>query len=217
MVGGLLAVLKNRDSWPATLVNAGLAGSFFAFGGLWAVPFLTTVHGMGRSTASAHLSLYFVGFALGCLLIGTVSDRLRHRKPVAIVASHVYGVIWLFWLTGIRLPLPGTYLLFALMGLSAAGFILTWACAKEVNPPQLSGMSTAVTNMGGFFAGALLQPLVGYVMDWHWGGAMGDGVRVYSPQDMRWGLGLLAAAALLGTASAWRLKETGCRNIWRAA
>ena len=214
---GLVSVLKNRGSWSATLVNAGLAGSFFAFGGLWAVPFLMTVHGLERSTAAAHLSLYFVGFALGCLLIGSVSDRLRRRKPVAIVASHVYGAIWLFWLTGTRLPLQGTYLLFALMGLSAAGFVLTWACAKEVNPPQLSGMSTAVTNMGGFFAGALLQPLVGYVMDLHWSGAMQDGVRVYSPQDMRLGMLLLAGAALLGAACAWRLKETGCRNIWRAA
>jgi len=217
VLGNLLSVLKNRASWPATWVNAGIAGSFFAFGGLWAVPFLTQAHGMSRTTASAHLSLYFAGFAVGCLLIGSTSDRLGKRKPVAILASHLYCAIWLFWLTGIRLPLAGTYALFALMGLSAACFVLTWACAKEVNPPLLSGMSTSVTNMGGFFASALLQPLVGYVIDLSWSGAMANGARLYTPEDVRLGMTLLAGAAAFGAAWAWRLKETGCRNIWREA
>jgi predicted MFS family arabinose efflux permease len=212
--GSLLSVVKNRYTWPATLVNAGVSGSFFAFGGLWAAPFLMVVHGMERSTASAHLSVYFTGFALGCLLIGSISDRLRKRKLVAIVASHLYCAIWLFWLTGTQLPLIGSYIVIGVMGLSAAAFILTWACAKEVNPPQLSGMSTAVTNMGGFSAAAVLQPLVGYVIDLHWNGTMADGVRVYSPEDMRLGLLLLAGTAIVGAISTWFLKETGCRNIW---
>jgi predicted MFS family arabinose efflux permease len=212
----LLAVLRNRASWPATLVNAGVAGSFFAFGGLWALPFLSQVYAMSRATASVHLSLYFAGFAVGCLLVGILSDRLGTRKPVAIIAAHLYCAIWLFWLTGITLPLFGTYALFALMGLCAACFVLTWACAKEVNPPLLSGLSTSVTNMGGFLATALLQPLVGYVIDLHWYGTMADGVRIYSAEDLRLGMIVLAVAALFGAANTWRLTETGCRNIWRA-
>ncbi len=211
----LLSVVKNRHTWPATLVNAGVSGSFFAFGGLWAAPFLMVVHGMERSTASAHLSVYFTGFAAGCLLIGSISDYLSKRKPVAIVASHLYCAIWLFWLTGTQLPLIGTYVVIGVMGICAAAFILTWACAKEVNPPELSGMSTAVTNMGGFSAAAVLQPLVGYVIDRHWNGTMADGVRVYSPEDMRLGLLLLAGTAIVGAVSTWYLKETGCRNIWK--
>ncbi len=51
------------------------------------------------------------------------------------------------------------------MGASNAAFVLTWACAKEVKPPALSGMSTALTNMGGFLGSALLQPLVGKALD----------------------------------------------------
>lgn len=217
ILGNLLSVLKNRASWPATMVNAGIAGSFFAFGGLWAVPFLIQAHGMRRSVASTHLSLFFVGFAVGCLLIGSISDRLGKRKPVAIVTSHLYCTIWLFWLTGIRVPMIGTYVLFVLMGLCAACFVLTWACAKEVNPPQLSGMSTSVTNMGGFFTSALLQPLVGYVIDLSWNGSMANGARAYTPENVRLGMTLLAGAAGFGAVWTWRLKETGCRNIWRQA
>jgi sugar phosphate permease len=212
---GLLRVVKNRATWPAAALNFGISGSFFAFGGLWATPFLVQGMGMSRATATAHLSLYFAGFAIGCLAIGSLSDRLRRRKPVIIVSSHVLGLIWLVWLAGISLPLVASYALFALMGLATASFTLSWACAKEVNPPALSGMSTSVTNMGGFLAGALLQPAVGWIMDRRWSGAMADGVRLYAPEDYRWGFVLLAAAAWFGAAAAWRIRETGCRNVWQ--
>jgi len=212
---GLLRVVKNRATWPAACVNAGLSGSFFAFGGLWAMPFMTQGLGMTRDTASAHLSLYFAGFAVGCLLIGTLSDRMRRRKPVVIGSSLVLALIWPVWLAGLALPPVATYLLFGLMGLMTASFTLSWACAKEVNPPALSGMSTSVANMGGFLMGALLQPAVGWVMDQRWSGALANGVRLYAPEDYRWGLLLIAGAAWLGAAAAWFVRETLCRNIWK--
>jgi sugar phosphate permease len=212
---GLLRVVRNRATWPAAALNFGISGSFFAFGGLWATPFLVQGMGMSRATATLHLSLYFAGFAIGCLVVGSVSDRLRRRKPVVIASSHLLGLIWLVWLSGITLPLVASYALFALMGLSTASFTLSWACAKEVNPPALSGMSTSVTNMGGFLAGALLQPAVGWIMDRRWSGAVADGVRIYALDDYRWGLVLLAAATWFGAAAAWRIRETNCRNIWQ--
>ena len=216
--GGLASVLKNRSTWPAVVVNFGLAGSFFSFAGLWATPYLMRVHELTRAQASSHLSLYFAGFALGCFFIGTLSDRLGKRKPVVIAGAFLYCLLWLFWLTNIRLPLAATYCLFGLMGLTTASFALTWACAKEVNPPMLSGMSTSVTNMGGFLAGAILQPLFGWVMDLHWTGIVSAaGTRIYAPSDYRAGMWLLAATAAIGAVASWRIRETGCRNIWTSA
>jgi predicted MFS family arabinose efflux permease len=212
---GLLRVVKNRATWPTVFVNAGLSGSFFAFGGLWATPFLTQGLGMTRDAATAHLSLYFAGFAVGCLAVGALSDRMRRRKPVVIVSSHIYAAIWLVWLAGVVLPPAASYALFALMGLTTASFTLSWACAKEVNPPALSGMSTSVANMGGFLTGALLQPAVGWIMDQRWSGAMANGARLYAPEDYRWGLLLIASATWIGALAAWRVRETHCRNIWK--
>jgi len=215
IIGGLLRVIRNRATWPAAALNFGISGSFFAFGGLWATPFLVQGLGMSRATATAHLSLYFAGFAVGCLVVGSLSDRLRRRKPVIIASSHVLGLIWLVWLSGTAMPLAASYALFGLMGLATASFTLSWACAKEVNPPALSGMSTSVTNMGGFLSGALLQPAVGWIMDRRWSGAMADGVRLYALDDYRWGFALLAGAAWFGALAAWRIRETNCRNIWQ--
>lgn len=217
VLNGMLGILKNRATWPVVLVNTGLSGSFFTFGGLWAMPFLMQAHGLSRADASAHLSLLFMGFALGSVIIGHVSDRLRRRKPVLIAVSHLYALIWLIWLSGISLSPAASYALFALMGLATASFTLTWACAKEVNPPLLSGMSTSVANMGGFAAAAILQPLVGVVMDRSWDGRLENGARFYSMADFQWGFALLTGIAIIGALAAWRVKETGCRNIWQPA
>lgn len=214
---GLLGVIRNPQTWPAVIVNFGLAGSFFAFGGLWATPYLTQVHGMERVQAANHLSLFFAAFAVGCLLIGTLSDRIGRRKPVLTLGSMLCVALWGVWVAAIRMPIGLSYALFILMGLSTASFTLSWACAKEVNPPHLSGMSTSLTNMGGFLAGALLQPAVGAVMDLGWDGSLVNGVRQYSVETFRYGMGLLATAGAVGMLASLFIRETGCRNIWQAA
>jgi len=212
----LLQVLRNRATWPAVLINLGVSGSFFAFAGLWATPYLMQAHAMDRPVAASHISLYFVSFALGCVVLGALSDRLGRRKPVLIVSTNLYALSWLPWLSGVALPLDVSYALFGAMGFLTASFMLTWACAKEVNPPLLSGMSTSVANMGGFLSGAILQPLFGWAMDRHWsGGLSSSGARLYTAGDYQVGLLLLAATASIGAIAAWRIRETNCRNIWK--
>ena len=216
ILGSLVSVIRNRDTWPAIALNTGVSGAFFTFAGLWATPFLVQAHGMARATATAHLSLWFGGFAVGCLLLGTLSDRLGRRKPVAIVGSHLNLGLWLVLLSGVALPQPASYGLFALMGLTTASFSLSWACSKEVNPPMLSGMSTSIANMGGFLAGALLQPLVGWVMDLGWRGEMLGGGRFYDAATWRNGVLVVTLCAAIGAIGSWFIRETRCRNIWQA-
>jgi MFS family permease len=174
------------------------------------------VHGLARPVAAAHLSLWFGGFAVGCLFIGSLSDRLGRRKPVLIVTSHLYALIWLVLVSCVAMPVAVSYVLFALLGVTTAGFSLTWACSKEVNPPLLSGMSTSVANMGGFMTAALLQPFVGWVMDLGWKGEMVAGARVYDVETWRHGVLVVTIVAILGAAACWWIRETRCRNIWQA-
>ena len=215
-LGSLAIVMKNRATWPGFFVNTGVAGSFFAFAGLWAVPYFTQVHGMTRSVASNHISVYFIGFAVGCVLVGRISDRMGKRKPVMVAGAALHALGWLVWLLAGSLPPVLTYALCGAMGVLTASLTLSWACAKEVNPPLLSGMATSVVNVGVFLGPAILQPLVGWAMDRSWQGGMDGGARLYTAADYQSGLLLMAGAAALGAVATLFVRETGCRNIWRA-
>jgi sugar phosphate permease len=158
-------VLANPATWPPFIVNLGVGGSFLAFAGLWAVPYLQQVHGMSRVHAAQHSSLMLLGVAFGSMAIGVISDRLRSRRGVMRAAVLLYTLSWLPWIAHVQWPLWATHSWFLLMGLLIPGFTLSWTIAKEANPPQYSGIATSVVNTGIFLGAGILQPLVGWVLD----------------------------------------------------
>ena len=133
----LRAVLANPASWPGFFVNVGVAGSFFAFAGLWVVPYLREGRGLSQAVASHHASLLVLGVAAGSLVVGLLSDRLRSRS----------------------------YAWFFVMGLFVPAFVLTWTVAKEMNPPEHAGMAVSLVNVGIFLGAGILQPLAGALLD----------------------------------------------------
>lgn len=202
-------VLKNRATWPGLWVNIGLSGSLFAFGGLWAIPFLRDGYGMDRSAATGHTTLLLAGFAVGALLIGMVSDRLGRRKPVMILSALVYTLCWLPMLFAMQMNSVFSHLLFLVMGLFAPSFILSWACAKEVNPHALSGMATSVVNIGAFLGTAILQPLVGWAID----RAHASAVGALTMADYRAGMMILFGFSLAGLLATLFIRETCCHYL----
>ncbi len=212
-VHGLLQVVRNRDLWPGFWMMFGAASSYITFAGLWAVPYLTQVHGMSRGTAANHTSAALLGFALASLAVGYLSDRSGRRRPLLIGSLALHVVCWAPLVLGGPLPLGASYALFAALGASATGFTLSWSCAKEVSPPALSGMATSFVNTGQFIGIGIQQPLLGWILDRGWNGQLVDGVRIYARDDYRLALGVLMAFAAAGLASAFFMRETYCRNV----
>jgi len=79
----LRAVLANPASWPGFFVNIGVAGSFFAFAGLWVVPYLREARGLSQAVASNH------GRA-------AVRPPAQPRRPDAAVRRPVRAVVAAF-------------------------------------------------------------------------------------------------------------------------
>ncbi|MCU0937947.1 MAG: MFS transporter [Burkholderiaceae bacterium] len=185
------SVLANRATWPPFFVNVGVGGSFLAFAGLWAVPFLVDTRGMSRVLAAQHASLLLLGVAIGSLVIGRLSDRLGSRRGLMRLAVLLYTLSWLPWLLHAQWPAWASLGWFALMGLLIPGFTLSWTLAKEANPPQYSGIATSVVNTGIFLGAGILQPLVGWVL---------DRARATGAAEAAWDRGLvwLAGAAAFG-------------------
>jgi predicted MFS family arabinose efflux permease len=195
-MSALMRVLANPATWPPFFVNLGVGGSFLAFAGLWAVPYLQQVHGMSRVTAAQHSSLLLLGVAFGSMAIGLISDRLGSRRGVMRTAVLLYTLSWLPWLLHVQWPLWATLGWFLLMGLLIPGFTLSWTIAKEANSPRYAGIATSVVNTGIFLGAGILQPLVGWVLD--------QG-RARLDVEAAWdrALTVLVGAAILALIAAW--------------
>ena len=205
---GLMLVLRNRATWPCFWFGFGMSGSYMTFVGLWAVPYLVHGHGMSVVEATQHTSLMLVCLALSQGAIGALSDRIGRRRPLILASALAYLACWLAWLAGAA-AIPGaSYAISIVMGLSVCGMTLSWACAKELNSPQYSGIAISVVNTSGFLAVGLLQPLVGWLLDRNAAGAAYTGAH-YAP-----GIALLTAFSGIALAGAWFIRETRCRNIW---
>ncbi len=187
----VLRVLANRATWPAFFVNVGVGGSYLAFAGLWAVPYLQQTRGMSRVDAAQHTSLLLLGVAIGSLVIGLISDRLQSRRGVMRAFVLLYLLSWLPWLLHADWPMAATLAWFLLMGLLIPGFTLSWTIAKEANPVEFAGIATAVVNVGIFLGTGLLQPFVGWVLDR--GRAAGDLATAWDQAIL-----VMAVAAALG-------------------
>jgi MFS family permease len=205
---GLALVARNRATWPCFWYGFGMSGSYMTFVGLWAVPYLVHGHGLSVVEATQHTSLIIVSLAASQGMIGAVSDRIGLRRPLIVGSALTYLACWAAWLGGAG-ALPGaSYAIAVGMGFSVCGMTLSWVCAKEVNPPQYSGIAISLVNTSGFLAVGLLQPLVGWLIDRSAAGATPAGAH-YMP-----GMLLLAAFAGVAVVAALFVPETRCRNIW---
>ena len=209
-VQGLRSVLKNRATWPGFFVNLGLGGCFFSLAGLWGVPYLRDVLGVDRGMAARHTSLLMLGFALGSMLVGTLSDRMGKRRPVMFLFLLTFMICWIPVQMALVLPLWASLSLFFCLGFFVTGYTITLAVAKEVNPRALSGMATGVVNTAPFLGGALLQPLVGVVMD---SGLSAGGIHQYTAAHYQSGFVVLSVFLAIGLIGATQVRETYCRGV----
>jgi MFS family permease len=205
---GLMQVVRNPATWPCFWIGFGVSGSYMTFAGLWAVPYFVHGYGMTVVEATWHTSLMIVFLAAAQGAVGAYSDRVGRRRPLIVISALIYLACWIAWLAGVA-AIPGaSYIVSAVMGASVCGLALSWACAKELNPPRYSGIAISVVNTSGFLAVGLLQPMVGWLLDRSAAGA------AYTGAHYLHGVLLLAAFAGIGVAGALFVRETHCRNIW---
>jgi MFS family permease len=204
----LLLVARNGATWPCFWFGFGMSGSYMTFVGLWGVPYLVHAYGFSVVEATQHTSVMLVCLAASQGGIGALSDRIGRRRPLILASALLYFACWIAWLAGAA-AIPGaSYLISAAMGISVCGMTLSWACAKELNPPRCAGIAISLVNTSGFLAVGLLQPMVGWLLDRGAAGAPYTGAH-FIP-----GIALLTLFAGVALVGALFIPETRCRNIW---
>ena len=203
----LSLVMRSRKVWAIAFVAATMSGPMLTLGALWGTPYLMVAYELKRSEAAGLVSLLLIGWAISAPLSGRISDRMGRRKPILVLGSA--GLVVMVGLLVILpdLPLLLTISLLVMVGIFGAAMTSCFALVKEVMPDNLAGAAVGIVNSLTVASGAVLQPIVGLVLDVTWKGELIDGARNYLPADYRLAFGVILLSCILGLITALRLPE----------
>jgi MFS family permease len=210
----LRAVAGNRQVWLVAGANCCLSGPMLAFGGLWSVPYLMQVYGFGREVATDVNGAMLVAWGFGGPLAGWLSNRLGRRKPVLIGAVVSAGILWLVLALAPPLPLPALLFLYAAIGIATSGMMIGFTLARELATQETVGAASGVVNTMMTAAGAVTQPLFGWLLDLQWQGDYLGGARAYPSTAFGHAALLFVALLAVGLGLAARARESRCRPVW---
>ncbi len=158
----LLRLARNKQAWLVAFYSATGYVSIALLGAIWGTEYLQ-VRGLSQNIAADIISLAWLGYAIGCPLLGAFSDIAKRRKPTLIFCSIVGLVVTA---SIVYLPLQHAHwvygVLFFGLGIASSGQNVGFATISE--HVDLSTRATALGLNNGTIAlfGAFIPPLASY-------------------------------------------------------
>ena len=178
------------------------------FGGAWSTAYIRDVYGLSLTSAANMASVQIIGFMLGSLALGYLSDKTGKRKPFLVYPCLGASLVWSFLAIagGKALPPFAYAICLALMGFFSGMFSVMMAACKETSPAESTGTAIAAINTFGFLGIALATPAYGYIMD----------CFITLSHETQHHYATLFVALITGVSFLVSLgvKETGGRNIY---
>lgn len=195
--GSVLDVVRRLVFWRIVPLNLFMGGAMMAVQGLWAGEFLFDVAGFSAIEVGRLLTLLSIGAALGYSSCGWLADRLGLSR-VLLTAALVYLLAEVGFIVMALRPVTAVmavqYFVFGYVG----GFsILLLAQIRGEFPKSHRGRAITAVNFFGIGGAAVLQWLMGVIIEAF--GAVGRGAEatVYPPEAYIAAFGLICAGLLL--------------------
>jgi len=161
--------------------------------------------GINIGTASYMITISWIGYALGCSLLGFLSDIFKRRKIVMIISSvlGLIAILIIFYQSNKQLLQIG----FFTLGLSAAGQSVGFAIVGEQFKKQSIAVGLGLNNMMITAFSAINAPILGFSLDFLRQGtfsSLNEYLLVFSE--------LIALAFIALILSIFFIKETFCKS-----
>jgi MFS family permease len=197
----MIKIMSQMQIWYVALFSACVYFSIDYLSENIGVEFLIN-KGLPPTFSSYMITLSWLGYAIGCPLLGFISDKIQRRKPIMLASS----LIALFCLAGIiYFPLgkAATALGFLLLGLSASGQSIGFAVIAEQCTKEHLGGGLGFNNAIIALLSATGAPLIGSVLSCS-----------THMQNYKEALFILIIFTIIATLiSAFAIKETFCKSM----
>ena len=212
LLPGLGSVARNPQTWICSYLGFGMTAIMLAFGGLWGVPWVRTIGDYSPTEAAGIVSMIFLGWAIFSPLHGWLSDHIGRRNPIIQIGAIILLITgaWLFYAPPESTPL--LMLLIFLVGAAGGTMTVSFGSVRELNDPGYSSTSLGLMNMHVVGSAAIMQPLLGWLLDRQWDGTTVDGARLYSTANYEFAFAALLAVTAVALLLSFLLRETYCEQ-----
>ncbi|OGT48208.1 MAG: hypothetical protein A3E82_07455 [Gammaproteobacteria bacterium RIFCSPHIGHO2_12_FULL_38_11] len=176
----LKAILTNSQNWLNCLFIGLLYAPSACFGEQWGASFLSVNQSISIASAGHETGIMFIGLAIGCPVLGWISDYFKTRVYVMKISTIFCLALLTTVIYGNLSPLWATLCLFG-YGFFNAAIVVSYSMASEINARRFTGIALGIANMASVLIGALMIPIVGFILDLFWNGKIIDGIHFFSP------------------------------------
>ncbi len=206
-----LAVAKSiiicRYTWAASLFAGFVFAPMMIFGESLGSPFLVATYNISASAAKTVLSSVFLGWCLGGISAGWLSNIIG-RVPVMKISSSSGIILFSSILFFTNMPYEMLLLIAFLFGLTNAGLVAGYTSAGELHSKEHAGFSISIANMVSVLIGQPFLYLVGWFLDLNWDGTLLNGIPVYSTTDYKIAFLILPICSFVALIASFFAKET---------
>lgn len=208
LLTGFLKMFRNPQMWMSGIIGCMMYLSLSAFAEIWGVPFLASFNNITHQEAADLNSMVFFGWLIGSPFSGLLSTYLKSRR-IPLIVGNLLAALCILILLFVKFDQSwaiGSLLFF--FGFFASNEIQCFAVANESIPLSQAATAIGFINMLIMMGGMVMQPLVGHILDFVWGGTYLNGIRVYSTLDFHKALIIIPVAMIFAAILSMRLKET---------
>lgn len=203
----LYQAFKNGQTWISGIYSNLLSIPVVVMGALWAKSYIHVVQHQSIEKADFIASMIFLGVLIGSPLCGWISDRCQQRRAPMIWGALLTLITSLIIILVHPLGFTTLMILFFLLGLFTGSQVITFALVIESNPKHLTASSESLAATIIMSAGAIFQPLFGYIMERNWDGIRVHHVAIYSTQAYEHAMWILPISFFVSLILAFFVKE----------
>lgn len=213
VIENLLKLVRNKQLWLVAMYGGLMYMSTPVFCGLWGPAFLIAKMGVSKTVAAGYISLAFVGWVIASPLWGIFSNRIGRRKTPMWIGGFGCLISSLIFIYGPNHPFEIQIALFA-FGIFSAAFLPAFSVAKELCNREYVATGLSFMNMMNMIGIAIVNPIIGSILDKGWTGEVTDGAHIYSLSAYHTALSILPIAIGFAILILPFIRETYCVSVY---
>lgn len=173
-------VFKNKIVYIYGILGLGFFSSLTAFADLWGTMYIVKRFGVMRADAASAAMTMYIGLAIGSLVLPWYFEKKNRLfmgiKLSAIILSGLFATLMLLP----ALSFAMAKIVLFLLGLFSGAIMMSFTGAALETTKETSGLTISIVNAFNMFGGAILNQLVGTLLEHYWDGCMSEGIQQYS-------------------------------------